>query len=220
MNDVHIHAGGESRRKVTSTPAIVNSQSSTPEVNNEMLIPSTAAQKDQSIMGNPFIIGTTGLRPQAEVAAVPTLGRVVSQQVIIENTQDEQDYGANGEQVPSTGSSFETDPFAGQSPYTGPELLLPVTFQPGSHLGLSSDEERRLLQEYHSQHPQRERNENGTSHHQLETGRQTESEANGRLQADRARVREENTTAGVWENNPNVVCIFFHLHYEKYGSCH
>ncbi|KAL9121998.1 MAG: hypothetical protein Q9187_001447 [Circinaria calcarea] len=204
VNDVRIHVGGKSRRKVTSTPARADSQSSTPEVNNEMLIPTTPAQTDQSIMGNPFVIGTTGLRPQVEVAAVPTLGRVVSQQVIIENTQDEQDDGANGEQAPSTGSSFETDPFAGQSPYTGPELLLPVTFQPGNHSSLSSDEERRLVQEYHSQRQQREQNEHRTSRGQLEASRQTEFEANGRLQADGACVHEDDTTGGIWENNPNV----------------
>ena len=204
-----LRIGRELGRKVTSTPAKANPQLSTLNVNTAMLVPSTAVPTDQSTMGTPIVIGTTGLRPQAEVAAVPAMGRVVSQQVIIENTQDEQNDSANNEQAQMSGSSFETNPFAGRSPYTGAELLLPVTYQPSiQSVRDSGEDQRRSLQDHHWERQQRGQNENeDASHRQHGLGIQPENEVNDRVQADRARLLDENTDVGVWENNPNVVRI-------------
>lgn len=206
MNGVVFGVGGESRRKATSTPAKAKPLPST-NVNTAMLVPSTAAPTDQSTMGTPIVIGTTGLRPQAELAAVPALGRVVSQQVIIENMQDEQNGSTNSDQAQLSGSSFETNPFAGQSPYTGPELLLPVTYQPFiQSVRDSVEDQRHSLQDRHRERQQRGQNENeDASQRQLGHGLQTEIEANDRAPAERARLHDENITVGVWENNPNVV---------------
>ena len=185
-----------------------------------MLVPSTTTQTEQSTMGTPIIIGTTGLRPQAELAAVPALGRVVSQQVIIENIQDEQDGGMNSDQGQLSGSSFETNPFAGRSPYTGAELLLPVTYQPES-VRNSGEDRHRSLDYRHWERQQRGQNASeDASHRQLGLGLQHAIEVNDSAQAYRARPYDENTTVGVWENNPNVVRIFSYMPSEKCNGCH